>query len=55
MTTPAEANQPTTDFRVHNYDYGLNCNDCHNGHGAFLPRDAALKTTCETCHNPSGP
>jgi hypothetical protein len=51
---PAEGSKPTTDVPIHNLEYGLDCNDCHNSHGEFLPRDASLQGVCETCHNPSG-
>ena len=52
--SPAQASQATSSIRVHNLDYGIDCDDCHNAHGAFLPRDTVQKAVCETCHNPSG-
>ncbi len=51
---PAEASQTTTDVPVHNLDFDIDCADCHNSHGEFLPHDAGQKVVCETCHNPSG-
>jgi len=44
----------------HNSSHGINCVNCHFGtgdlHGTFLvPRGAVQQTTCETCHNPTGP
>ncbi len=53
LTTPAEATGSTTDYAVHNYDYRVDCNDCHN-HGSFRPVGDELKATCETCHKPGG-
>jgi hypothetical protein len=50
---PAEATTSTTDFAVHNYDFRVDCNDCHN-HGSFFARGAELKGVCSTCHNPTG-
>ena len=37
---PLEADQATTNLPEHNLDNRLDCDDCHNAHGAFLPRDA---------------
>ncbi|MDH4020927.1 MAG: hypothetical protein OEU84_15135, partial [Xanthomonadales bacterium] len=51
---PAEGSKATTDVPIHNLEYGLDCNDCHNSHGEFLPRDAGQQVVCESCHNPSG-
>ena len=53
VTTPAEGSASTTDYAVHNYDYGVDCGNCHD-HGSFNSRDTELKAICETCHNPSG-
>ena len=53
LAGPAQATDSTTDYAVHNYDFRVDCNDCHN-HGAFGARDTELKAICETCHNPSG-
>ena len=53
LTAPAEGNVTTTDFAVHNYDWGADCDDCHN-HGSWMPAGDELKATCETCHNSLG-
>jgi hypothetical protein len=53
LAGPAEATDSTTDYAVHNYDFRVNCSDCHY-HGAFGARGTELKAICETCHNPSG-
>ena len=50
LTTPAEGTQTTPDYAVHNYDYRVDCGNCHD-HGSFGARDVELKTICETCHN----
>jgi hypothetical protein len=52
---PAQAGpELTTDYAVHNYDFGVECGDCHN-HGSFFAEGAELKAVCTTCHNPTGP
>ena len=45
----AEASQATSDTQVHNYDFGIDCDSCHN-HGSFMARDTELKNVCVTCH-----
>ena len=52
LTPLVEATQQTTDFRVHNYDYGITCDECHN-HGAFGSRETELKNICIGCHSDS--
>jgi hypothetical protein len=39
----------TTNTRVHNYDYGLQCDQCHN-HSGFMARDTELEDVCRGCH-----
>ncbi len=51
--SPAEATRTTSDVRVHNMDYNVDCDGCHN-HGSFLPRETELEDSCKSCHNPSG-
>ena len=48
-----EGTQTTPDYAVHNYDYRVDCGNCHD-HGSFGARDVELKTICETCHNDLG-
>jgi hypothetical protein len=51
LTPIVEAPATTTDFAVHNYDFGINCNKCHE-HGSFNSRGTELEDICKTCHNP---
>jgi hypothetical protein len=51
----------TTDYTVHNYDFGIDCTRCHyhkkasgSAQTGFGARGDALSAVCETCHNPSG-
>jgi hypothetical protein len=53
LAGPAQATDTTTDYAVHNYDFRVNCDDCHN-HSSFGARGPELKAVCSTCHNPSG-
>ena len=53
LAGPVEATTSTTDYAVHNYDFRVDCNDCHN-HGAFGARGTELKAICSGCHNPTG-
>ena len=53
QTLPATDSATTTDTRVHNYDYRVNCEECHK-HGTQRPRQDALETKCKTCHDAGG-
>ena len=53
LTPLVEGSATTTNYAVHNYDWGVNCDDCHN-HGTFGARGPELKAVCESCHNASG-
>jgi hypothetical protein len=53
LTPLVEATQQTTDYAVHNYDYGIDCNQCHY-HSAFGARDTELKDLCLGCHSEFG-
>jgi hypothetical protein len=49
--------QITTDGpAMHNYNGGLNCDDCHNNHGGsgFIPRGTGAESLCTGCHSPQG-
>ena len=53
LTAAPEVAATTTEYAVHNYDYGVACGNCHD-HGSFNSRGTELKAICETCHNSSG-
>jgi hypothetical protein len=51
---PLERDQGTTTVSQHNLDNRANCQDCHDVHGGFMPRDDELKTVCMSCHDEGG-
>ncbi|MDH3777362.1 MAG: cytochrome c3 family protein [Gammaproteobacteria bacterium] len=53
QSLPVEGDVTTTDYAVHNYDWGVDCDDCHN-HGTWMERGDGLKAVCETCHTGLG-
>jgi hypothetical protein len=50
QTLPAEANDVTKDYASHNYDYRVDCTQCHGGHFGVIPRGDAQKDKCVNCH-----
>jgi hypothetical protein len=53
LTPLVEATQQTTDYAVHNYDFGIDCKQCHY-HSAFGARETELKDICLGCHTEFG-
>ncbi|MHC5112615.1 MAG: cytochrome c3 family protein, partial [Planctomycetota bacterium] len=53
QTSPATDFVATTDLPQHNYDYRVNCEECHK-HGTQRPRQAELENKCKTCHDAGG-
>jgi hypothetical protein len=53
QASPATDFVATTDLPQHNYDYRVNCEECHK-HGTQRPRQAELENKCKTCHDAGG-
>jgi len=49
---PAEDTDITKAYASHNYDYRIDCTQCHGGHNGLIPRGEDQKTKCVTCHQP---
>jgi hypothetical protein len=49
---PAEASDTTKDYASHNYDYRIDCTQCHGGHFGVIPRGTDQEDKCVTCHKP---
>jgi hypothetical protein len=52
QTLPAEASDTTKDYASHNYDYRIDCTQCHGGHNGIIPRGTDQEDKCVTCHKP---
>ena len=53
LTPLVEATQQTTDYAVHNYDFGIDCTQCHY-HTSFGASETELKDICRGCHTEFG-
>jgi hypothetical protein len=53
IDTPETDFVTTTDLPQHNYDYQVDCEECHK-HGTNRPRQNDLELKCKTCHDAGG-